>query len=244
MKRLASLILAVMLLLPQAASAADLLVAQAANFMPAMKEIIPAFEKQTGLTVQATYASTGKLYGQIVNGAPFDLFLAADQRRPAKLFKDGLAAEPFVYAKGQVVLWTMKKELCAKPWTEILKDDSVRKVAIANTETAPYGTSAMKALQTEGLWDSLQSRLVYGQSIAQVFQFASTGAADAGLCAFSSVFTDQGRKGAYVVVDKAPEVIQAACVLKNAPHAEAVAKFVDFLNTDEVKAIKSKYGYK
>ncbi|MCJ2164988.1 MULTISPECIES: molybdate ABC transporter substrate-binding protein [unclassified Pseudodesulfovibrio] len=244
MKRLVVFILVFSLCLSSGAFAADLLIAQAANFTPVMKEIIPAFEKATGLTVQATYASTGKLYGQIISDAPFDVFLAADQKRPDKLYADGLAQEPFVYAKGQVVLWTSEKSLCGQNWKAAVQNPAVKKVAIANTETAPYGTSAMKAMQAVGIWDTMQPKLVFGQSISQVFQFASTGAADVGLCAYSSVFTDEGKKGCFVVVDEAPPVIQAACILKSAHNPEGAAKFVEFLSTPEVQALKQKYGYK
>lgn len=244
MKKLSLVLLAMLLVLPLPAFAADLLIAQAANFMPAMKEIIPAFEAKTGIKAEATYTSTGKLYGQITNGAPFDIFLAADEKRPAKLFADGQSLEPFVYAKGQVVLWSLKPELCTGSWQDAVKSDATSKLAIANVETAPYGTSAMIALQAAGLWDQAQSKLVFGQSIAQAFQFASTSAADAGFCAYSSVFTEEGAKGCFVPVPEAPEVIQAACVLKTAPHPEAAAKFAEFLATPEVAAIKAKFGYK
>lgn len=245
MKRIVSLLLLAVLALPLPAFAADLFIAQAANFMPALKEIIPLFEAKTGLSVEATYTSTGKLYGQIINGAPFDLFLAADEKRPAKLYnEDKLAEKPFVYAKGQVVLWTMKKELCGMSWKDAVMSDGVVKVGIANVETAPYGTSSMKAMQAVGIWDAMQPKLVFGQSISQPFQFASTGAADAGFCAYSSVFTDIGKKGCFIVVDEAPAVIQAGCVLTKAPHPDAAAKFVEFLNTPEVAAVKAKYGYK
>ncbi|BCS87765.1 molybdate ABC transporter substrate-binding protein [Pseudodesulfovibrio sediminis] len=244
MKRICAFILVLALMLPAGAFAADLFIAQAANFTPVMKEIIPAFEKATGLTVQATYASTGKLYGQIISDAPFDVFLAADQKRPDKLFADGLSQKPFVYAKGQVVLWSRDKALCAEDWKAGVMNPSAKKVAIANTETAPYGTSAMNAMKAAGIWDKAQSKLVFGQSISQVFQFASTGAADAGLCAYSSVFTEEGKKGCFVVVDQAPPVIQAACILKSAPNPEGAARFVEFLSTPEVQALKLKYGYK
>jgi molybdate transport system substrate-binding protein len=244
MKRICSLVLALCLLVPSGASAADLLIAQAANFTPVMKEIIPAFEKATGLTAQATYASTGKLYGQIVNDAPFDIFLAADEKRPNKLHADGLAEKPFIYAMGQVVLWSADKGFCGEDWKATVLSPAVKRVAVANTETAPYGTSAMKAMQKVGVWDKVQPKLVFGQSISQTFQFASTGSADVGFCAYSSVFTDEGRKGCFVVVDQAPPVIQAACVLKSASHPDAAAKFVEFLSSPEVQAMKLKYGYK
>ncbi|WP_319777262.1 molybdate ABC transporter substrate-binding protein [Maridesulfovibrio sp.] len=236
-------LLSLLLALPLSASAADLMVAQAANFMPAMKEIIPAFKKASGLEVEATYTSTGKLYAQIVNGAPFDVFLAADERRPKKLFNDGLAETPFVYAKGKVVLWSKDKNKIEKSWQKSIMDGKFKKIAIANTETAPYGTAAMLALQQAKLWDFVKPELVYAQSIAQTFQFASTGAADAGFCAYSSMFTATGKKGSFVVVKEAPAVIQAACILKSSEHKENAMKFVKFLSGPEATAIKKKYGY-
>ena len=247
MKRISALILTPLLILllalPLTASAADLMIAQAANFMPAMKEIIPAFKKVSGLEVQATYTSTGKLYAQIVNGAPFDLFLAADERRPQKLFNDGLAETPFVYAKGKVVLWSKDKKNIGSNWQETIKAGKLNKISIANTETAPYGTAAMMALQHAKLWEQVKPELVYAQSIAQAFQFASTGAADAGFCAYSSMFTPTGKKGGFAVVKEAPPVIQAACILKSSEHKIAAIKFVEFLSGPEATAIKKKYGY-
>ncbi|WP_320173418.1 molybdate ABC transporter substrate-binding protein [Maridesulfovibrio sp.] len=247
MKRISALILTplltLLLALPLKANAADLMIAQAANFMPAMKEIIPAFKKASGIEVQATYTSTGKLYGQIVNGAPFDVFLAADERRPKKLFNDGLAETPFVYAKGKVVLWSKDKTKIEENWQKTIMDGKLKKIAIANTETAPYGTAAMVALQKAKLWDLVKPELVYAQSIAQTFQFASTEAADAGFCAYSSMFTPTGKEGGFAVVKEAPPVIQAACVLKSSEHKIAAIKFVEFLSGPEATAIKKKYGY-
>lgn len=243
MKSIHALILALLLSLPMTANAADLLVAQAANFMPAMQEIIPAFKKASGLEVQATYTSTGKLYAQITNGAPFDLFLAADERRPNKLYADGLAETPFVYAKGKVVLWSLDKKVADKPWQEAIKSKKLHKIAIANIETAPYGTAAMLALKKENLWKTVEPELVYAQSIAQAFQFASTGAADAGFCAYSSMFTKIGKTGGFTVVNEAPPVIQAACILKSAQNKAAAEEFVSFLSGPEATSIKKKYGY-
>ncbi|WP_291325194.1 molybdate ABC transporter substrate-binding protein [Desulfovibrio sp. UCD-KL4C] len=243
MKRILTLVLTVLLALPIAANAADLLIGQAANFTPAMQEIIPAFKKATGLEVQATYTSTGKLYAQITNGAPFDVFLAADEKRPAKLFADGLTEKPFVYANGKLVFWSLNKEFGSAPWQEAVVNPKLKKISIANVETAPYGTAAMNALKKVSLWEKVKPELAYAQSISQTFQYAATGAADAGFCAYSSVFTDEGKKGFFTVVKEAPLVVQAACVLKSSEHKDAAAKFVKFLAGPEVKAIKSKYGY-
>ncbi|CCO22710.1 molybdate ABC transporter substrate-binding protein [Maridesulfovibrio hydrothermalis] len=243
MKRIPALILALIMSLPISANAADLLVAQAANFMPAMQEIIPAFKKSTGLEVQATYTSTGKLYAQIINGAPFDLFLAADERRPDKLFAEGLAEKPFIYAKGKVVFWSLSKQIAGKSWQEAIKSKNLHKISIANIETAPYGTAAMLALKKEKLWETVKPELVFAQSIAQAFQFASTGAADAGFCAYSSMFTKTGKSGSFSVVKEAPPVIQAACILKSTKRKNTAEKFVEFLSSPEAISIKKKYGY-
>ncbi|NDV24337.1 molybdate ABC transporter substrate-binding protein [Desulfovibrio sp. JC022] len=243
MKRISALVLTLLLALPFSANAADLMVAQAANFMPAMQEIIPAFKKSSGLEVLATYTSTGKLYAQIVNGAPFDLFLAADERRPQKLYSDGLAETPFVYAKGKVVLWSKDKNKIEQSWQKTIMDGKFQKIAIANTETAPYGSAAMLALQQTKLWELTKPKLVFAQTIAQTFQFAATGAADAGFCAYSSMFTPAGKKGAFVAINEAPPVIQAACILKSSEHKKTARKFIEFLSGPEASAIKKKYGY-
>lgn len=243
MKRITAFFIVVLLTLPLSAGAADLLIAQAANFMPAMEEIIPAFEKETGIKAQATYTSTGKIYAQIINGAPFDIFLSADQKRPDKLYADGLADKPFIYALGKLVFWFKNPAISSKTWPEAALSPAVNKVAIANTESAPYGTAAMKAMQKVGIWDAMQPKLVHAQTISQAFQYAHTGSTEAGFCAYSSVFTEKGRSGKYIVVEEAPRVVQSACLLKNALHRVAAQRFVEFLQSDTVKSIRNNYGY-
>jgi molybdate transport system substrate-binding protein len=220
-------------------------VAVAANFISAFKEMAADFEAKTKIKVEGTFSSTGNLYSQITNGAPYDLFLSADEERPAKLNKDGVADAPFIYAKGQAVLWSANKDFCkAKTWQDALKNEQIKKIAIANTQTAPYGTAAKKALEKVGMWDSLQSRLVNAQDIAQSFQYASTSAVDAGFCAMSATVSDEGKKGCFFVVNEAPEIIQSACLLKRTTNRAAVEKFVEFLSSPAVKEIKVKYGYR
>ncbi|WP_027182166.1 molybdate ABC transporter substrate-binding protein [Oleidesulfovibrio alaskensis] len=230
-------------LLAAPAGAQDLLMAQAANFMPAMEEILPAFEAATGIKGHAVYSSTGKLYAQISNGAPFDVFLAADEARPAKLAAEGKSEAPFVYARGKVVLWLPQPGVTAADWQQCLQRDTIQRIAVANPESAPYGAAAVAALNKAGLFETVSPRLAYAQSIAQVFQFASSGAADAGFCALSSTLTEQGRTGTTFAVPQAPSVIQAACILKSAPNPQAAARFVEFLNSPLVAEIKAKYGY-
>ena len=220
-------------------------VAVAANFISAFKEITADFEAKTKIKVEGTFSSTGNLYSQITNGAPYDLFLSADEERPARLNKDGTADTPFIYAKGQVVLWSANKDFCkAKTWQDALKNEQVRKVSIANTQTAPYGTSAKKALEIAGIWNALLNKMVFAQDIAQSFQYASTSAVDAGFCAMSAIVSAEGKNGCFFVVNEAPEIIQSGCILTRTTNRAAVEKFVVFLNSSTAKEIKVKYGYR
>jgi len=220
-------------------------VAVAANYISAFKEMAADFETKTKIKVEGTFSSTGNLYSQITNGAPYDLFLSADEERPAKLNKDGAADTPFIYAKGQAILWSANNDFCkAKTWQDALKSKQVKKIAIANTDTAPYGTAAKKALEKAGMWDALQSKLVNAQDIAQSFQYASTSAVDAGFCAMSATVSAEGKKGCFYIISEAPEIIQSACILKRTTNRSAVEKFVDFLNSPAAKEIKVKYGYR
>jgi len=220
-------------------------VAVAANFISAFKEMAVDFEAKTKIKIEGTFSSTGNLYSQITNGAPYDLFLSADEERPAKLYKDGAAEAPFIYAKGQAVLWSANKDFCkAATWQDALKNKQIKKISIANTQTAPYGAAAKKALEKVGIWDILQSKLVNTQDIAQSFQYASTYAVDAGFCAMSATVSPVGEKGCFYVLGEAPDIIQSACLLKRTTNRAAVEKFVGFLNSPAAKEIKVKYGYR
>jgi molybdate transport system substrate-binding protein len=225
-------------------AAESLTVGVAANFMLPFRELAVIFESRTAKRVEATYTSTGNLYGQIKNGAPYDLFLSADQARPQLLLKAGLTDRVFVYARGEVVLWSAGKGFCeSENWEKAITLPRVRRVAIANPETAPYGEAAKAALQRAGLWREVEAKLVFAQTVAQVFQYAHTEAVDAGFCARASVYTAQGKRGCYFSVEQAPPVIQAACVLgRTVKRAEADA-FAAFLMTPEAVAVKRKYGY-
>jgi molybdate transport system substrate-binding protein len=220
-------------------------VAVASNFISVFKEMAADFEAKTKIKVEGTFSSTGNLYSQITNGAPYDLFLSADEERPAKLNKDGAADTPFIYAKGQAILWSANMDLCkAKTWQDALKNEQVKKIAIANTQTAPYGSAAKKALEKVGMWDSLQSKLVNAQDIAQSFQYASTSAVDAGFCAMSATVSPEGKKGCFFVINEAPEVVQSACLLKRTTSRAAGEKFIEYLSSPAAKEIKVRFGYR
>jgi molybdate transport system substrate-binding protein len=241
-----TILLMALLFWPVSGTAAEgLRIAVAANFIQAAKELTADFEKQTGIKVEATFASSGSLYAQIVSGAPYDLFLSADEERPAKLNKEGNADKPFVYARGRVVLWSARKNFCqAGPWQQALADPGLRKIAIANPETAPYGTAARVALQKSGLWDSGTEKRVIAQDIAQAFQYASTEAVDGAFCAFSSVVSEQGKKGCHYEIPEAPEIIQSACIVKQTKDRAGAERFAAFLLSAPAAAVKAKQGYR
>ena len=217
----------------------------AANYIAAFKEIAAAYEKRAGVTVEATFASSGTLYAQITNGAPYDIYLSADEDRPARLHQAVIADEPFVYAKGRCVLWSARKEFCrARDWRTALAGEGLKRIALANPETAPYGAAVRQALQKAGLWEVLEKKRVVAQDIAQAFQYASTEAVDAGFCALSSAVSAQGAKGCFYEVEEAPEVVQSACVLKRTKSRQGAERFAAFLVSPEAEAIKVKFGYK
>lgn len=246
---LISLICMILFITPSASAGSDndkkLSVAVAANFINPFKELADVFEKKTGIKVEATFSSSGNLYGQIAKGAPYDIFLSADEERPARLLKENLGEKPFVYARGQVILWSAEKKFCStKNWKEAVKKGTIKKLAIANPDTAPYGLAAKTALEKVKLYDILKDKIVTAQSVAQSFQYASTGAVDAGFCAFSAAFTEEGKKGCFYKIKDAPEITQSACILKRTEKRKTAEQFASFLMSKEAAKIKVKYGYK
>jgi molybdate transport system substrate-binding protein len=246
MKRIFMVMLLCMLLPAGPALAKEnITVAVAANFVTAFQEITRSFEAKTGISVEAIYASTGQLYAQIMSGAPYDLFLSADQEKPDLLHRAGRADVPFVYATGHVVFWTIRKDLCgSKNWREVMANPVLKKIAVVNPKTAPYGAAAMDALKKADLLGLVETRLVFAQNIPQAFQYAATGSVDAGFCALSSTLSEEGRKGCFFSVDEAPPIVQSACLLKRTIRQKAAGEFIRFLSSPEATAIKKKYGYR
>ncbi len=220
-------------------------VAVAANFISAFKEIAADFEDKTGVKVEATFSSTGSIYNQIKNGAPYDMFLSADEQRPDLLQKEGWAEGTIIYARGKVILWSANKDFCKAPtWQHALKKERIKKIAIANPVTAPYGLAAKAALQKVGLWDAIQGKLVNAQDIAQSFQYAQTSAVDAGFCALSVTSMPQGKEGCFFSIPEASDIVQAACVAKNAKNKINAELFAAYLISQPAAEIKKKYGYR
>ncbi|MER0237849.1 molybdate ABC transporter substrate-binding protein [Fulvimarina sp. MAC8] len=224
------------------AHAAETMIAVAANFTEPAREIASEFEEQTGHTAVLSFGSTGQLYTQIEQGAPFDVFLAADSDRPALALEEGLAVEgsAFTYAIGAIVLYSPDVDLVAG--AETLQDGDFSRLAIANPQTAPYGAGAVEAMRKLGVFDALQPKLVRGNNIAQAYQFVETGNAELGFVASSQVVDKAGSKW-FVPADLYSAVRQDAVLLKEGEEDEAAKAFVEFLQGPAARSIIQRYGY-
>lgn len=231
------------LLMPQGVGAADkLLVGVAANYLLAFKELAVAFERKSVIVVRPTFAATGNLYSQIKAGAPYDLFLAADEARPEDLFRQNMAERPFIYATGRLVLWSDRRDGCsAKTWQDALKGRL--KIAIPSPDTAPYGAVARSTLRCAGLWETLRPYLVYAQDVSQAFQYAAVKGTAMAFLSRSFAWSEQGKQGCHYLIEEAPPIRQAGCILKRTRQRKAAEAFAAFLASPEAAAIREKYGY-
>ena len=249
MKRIIPIVLAFTLVSPLAAFAGEITVAAAANVQFTLDDLKAEFIKETGIAVKSVIGSSGKLTSQIENGAPFDVFLSADMKYPAKVYKDGFSLQaPKVYGYGVLVLWTIK-DLDLSKGISVLSDAAIGKIALADPQLAPYGREAVNALKFYKLYESLQKKLVMGESISQANQFITTGAADIGFTAKSIVLAPNMKdKGKWIEVDPQAykPIAQGVIVLKYAQqdHLKEAAEFYDFLFSSPAQEIFKKYGYK
>ena len=227
--------------------AGEVAVAVAANFSAPMQKIAKAFEQDTGHKAQLAFGATGKFYAQIKNGAPFAVFLAADDETPARLEKEGLAVAGtrFTYAVGRLALWS-KQPNFVDDKGEILRSNRFEKLAIADPKLAPYGAAAMEVMQRMGVQAHLTSKLVQGDSIGQTYQFVSTENAQLGFVALSQISID-GRttQGSTWVVPQSlhTPLKQDAVLLKAGKDNAAALALLKYLQSDAVKTIIRGYGY-
>lgn len=220
--------------------------AVAANFVKPMKEIASRFEERTGHKITLSFGSTGKLYAQIRNGAPFDLFLSADSATPARLEKEGagVAGSRFTYASGRLALWS-PRDGYVDQGGEVLKKGDFRHIAIANPKTAPYGAAARQLLEGMGLWAAIGPRVVQGENIAQTHQFVASGNAELGFIALSQTKDAVGAGGSLWVVPQAlySPIEQDAILLQHGKDNAAARELLAFLKGDEARAVIEAYGY-
>ncbi len=245
-------LLAPAFLLPALAQA-PLRIAAAADLEPLLPPILEQFHQATGIRAEATYQASAMLTTQIINGAPFDLFLSADLSYPKKLIDAGLgdaagsadSTTPITYASGTLVLWTRKDSLLGPPSLELLRNPGLKRLAIANPDRAPYGRAAVAALTTLKLYDKLKPRLVTAENIAQAAQFVDSGNADAGLISLTSAKTPRmSADGTYLILESSlyPPIEQGAVIVSSTNQRPAVHKFLDFLLSPTIQAELAKSG--
>jgi len=234
--------------LPTAIALADeALVAVAASFLPPMEALAVEFERDTDHEISIASGSTGALFAQISNGAPFDLFVAADSERPRRLAEAGIGLEPTraTIALGRLVLYGARAPLIRAAGIDALRAPGIRRIAIANPSVAPYGIAARQALEALGLWTALESKLVRGQSVAQAFAMTATGNAELGLVALSQVLSRRDETGAYVAI---PETLyepirQDLIVLTRAQHNAAALSLREYLLGERGRTTIASFGY-
>jgi molybdate transport system substrate-binding protein len=231
-------------------SAPELTVAAAADLSSALKDVADGFEKKTGVKVRLSFGASGALTQQIQNGAPFDVFFSADMEYPQQLIAAGAAdgASLYQYAIGKLVLWVPEDSPLdvEHKGMDILLDPTVKKIAIANPQHAPYGRAAAAALKHAGLYDRVADRLVMGENISQAAQFVESGNAQAGFVALAHAIAPamQG-KGKYWVVpaEDYPPLAQGVVVLSRSQHKKEAADFLDYIKTKEASEVLKKYGF-
>lgn len=227
-----------------AEDAPDVRVAVAANFLTTFKEIAARFEAETGHRIEVTSGSTGALYAQISNGAPIDVFLSADARRPAMLERAGLSVPGSrrTYARGRLALISDRHPSVAEHGAESLRSEELRTIAIANPATAPYGLAARQALERSHLAAVVEGRLVEGTSVGQVFSMVLADA-DAGFVALSQALVRRLRHVWVVPEELHDPIFQDAVIVKRARSNETARALLDFLSTDEAVEIIHRHGY-
>jgi molybdate transport system substrate-binding protein len=213
--------------------------AAAADLQPVLPPILEDFQHQTGIQVLASYQSSATLATQIIQGAPFDLFMAADLSFPQRVIDAGKSEQPqpTPYARGTLVLWTRNDSGLATLSLEALRDPAVKSIAIANPEHAPYGRAAQATLDHAGLTAVVQARLRTAENIAQTAQFVDSGNAQAGFISLTSALTPRlSADGHFIRVpaEDYPPIQQGAIVIRGSANAAAAHRFLDFLRTPAI----------
>lgn len=230
-----------------AAHAAEVQVAVASNFTKPMEKIAEAFKTKTGHDAKLSFGASGAFVTQIKNGAPFEVFLSADDKKAAPLVEEKLAVadSAFIYAQGKLALWSVQDKL-VDDQGKVLASDTFKHIAIADPKLAPYGTAAMQVLDKLKLTDQIKDKIVQGENIGQTMQFVSTGNAELGFVALSQVIAEPSKTGSVWVVseDLYDAINQQAVLLTKGEKNEAAKALMDFLKSNETISIIETFGYK
>lgn len=228
------------------ALADEIKVAVAANFSAPLQKIAAGFEKETGHKLVISVGSTGKFYAQILNGAPFEILLAADDETPGRLAKEGQGQKDsqFTYAVGRLVLWSPRAD-AVDAQGEVLKQGRYEKLSVADARLAPYGLAAQQTLTRLGLLEAARPRLVTAENIGQAYQFVASGNATLGFVAYSQIIKDGKPTGSYWSVPGQyhDPIRQDAIILRPGSGKAAVKDFAHYLKGDKARAIITEYGY-
>ncbi|MFZ1502332.1 MAG: molybdate ABC transporter substrate-binding protein [Nitrospira sp.] len=229
--------------------AEDIAVAAASDLNFAIKELIGAFEKQTGHHVKLSLGSSGNFFAQLQQGAPFDLYFSADIGYPRKLEEAGLTVPGslYRYAVGRVVLWAPKSSpLDVSKGLTVLREPTIKKIAIANPKHAPYGRAAVAAMEHAQVYADVKDRLVLGENISQAAQFIESGACDVGIIALSLALAPAMKSaGTYwQIPDEAhPPLEQGAVIVKQSKHQDTARQFLTFMQGPQGQEMMTRYGF-
>ena len=236
-------------LISQRSVAQEITVAAAADLQFAMQDVAARFQKETGKTVKVIYGSSGNFFQQIQNGAPFDTFFSANLDYPKKLEAAGLT-EPgsyYPYARGKIVIWIPKESKAdLSSGMQVLLDPAIKKIAIANTQHAPYGQAAVSAMQKENLYEKVKDKFVLGENISQTASFVVSGAADVAIVALSLALSPNMKdKGRYVEIPSSdyPPIEQACVILASSKNKDTARHFLSFIKTPAIAALLKTYGF-
>jgi molybdate transport system substrate-binding protein len=231
------------------AVAEEITIAAASDLNSAFKEIVAEFEKTTGNHVKLSLGSSGNFFAQIQNGAPFDLYFSADISYPRKLEEAGLTVPGslYPYAVGRIVLWAGKdSHLDLSKGLEILREPTIRKIAIANPKHAPYGRAAVAAMEHAQVYDRVKDKLVLGENISQAAQFVESGAADVGIIALSLALAPPMQAAGHyweIPADAHPPIAQGAVLLMGGKNSEGAKAFLSFIQGAEGQTMMKRYGF-
>ena len=231
------------------AVAEEITIAAASDLNFAFREIATEYEKTTGNHVRLSLGSSGNFFAQIQNGAPFDLYFSADVAYPRKLEEAGLTVPGslYQYAVGRIVLWTgHESRIDMTKGIEVLREPTVKKVAIANPKHAPYGRAAVAAMEYFKVYDQVKDKLILGENISQAAQFIESGACDIGIIALSlAIAPAMKSKGTYweVPAEAHPALDQGAVILKSSKQQESAKQFLAFIKGPQGQEIMKRYGF-
>lgn len=232
-----------------ATDAPHVAIAAAANLVYVLEELNAAFQSQRrDVKLTVAIGASGNLVAQIQHGAPFDVFLSADVEHPKSLIaRDAAESKSLMtFAVGRLVLWTVKPGMELESFASTVKNPAVRRIALANTETAPYGAAAKQALQRAGVAEEIREKLVFGENITQTAQFVETGNADVGLVALSLVLSSTLRtRGKWIPVPEElySPILQGAVLTRRGAMNVTAVRYLDFLRSAEAQSILERFGY-